>query len=65
MQVTRNLDLINIVTPVQVDKYEELLINSGYDPFEIKFLNSGCSEGFNLNYMGDEKVQLNAPNLKL
>ena len=38
-----NLDLDNIVTPVKVDILIKMLKDSGYDPGEIQYLESGFS----------------------
>ena len=45
-----NHDVNNIVTPINVDKFERLLINSKYDKAETEFLIKGFREGFNIGY---------------
>ena len=47
-----NHNLQDIVTPVKVDVFEELLVDSNYDPKEAKFLIDGFRHGFKLNYQG-------------
>ena len=47
-----NHNLEEIVTPVNVDVYEDLLIKSSYDMDEVKFLVNGFRNGFSLNYQG-------------
>ena len=53
-----------MITPVDVDRYKELLIESNYDIGETKFLVDGFRNGFTLGYEGDTNVRLTAPNLK-
>ena len=60
-----NFDLDNVVTPVKVDVYEQLLKQSGYPENKTEFLVDGFKHGFSLGYQGKEKVQITAPNLKL
>ena len=59
-----NYDLDNIVTPVNADKLEELLVKTSYDPLETKFIVQGFREGFSLGYCGETNVRMTAPNLK-
>ena len=59
-----NYDLEDIVSPVKVDKLQELLIETGYDQQKMEFLVDGFSNGFSLGYEGPEEIQLTAPNLK-
>ena len=51
--------------PVNVEKLQELLIQSEYDKTEIDFLVNGFTEGFSIGYDRKEPVQMTAPNLKL
>ena len=60
-----NFDLESVVSPVDADVLERLLIESKYDPSETQFLTQGFREGFSLGYEWSEKVQLTAPNLSL
>ena len=52
-----NMDLTNIVTPVQVDKLVELLVASNYPTQEVEFLQKGFSDGFDIGYEGPQKHQ--------
>ena len=62
----RNLNLENIVTPVNANTLKELLQCSGYDSIKTEYLFKGFTEGFSLNYEGClRKVKRLAPNLKL
>ena len=60
-----NFDLESVVSPVDVDALERLLVEMKYDPSETQFLTQGFREGFSLGYERSEKVQLTAPNLSL
>ena len=60
-----NFDLDNIVTPVDVDTYEGLLIEANYPVKKRKFLVNGFRNGFNLKYNGKKNVKLKSPNLIL
>ena len=59
-----NYDLNNIVTPLNVDKYHELLKEAGYNEQKTLFLVQGFKHGFDLGYRGSSEVQNAAPNLK-
>ena len=60
-----NMDLENIVTPVNVNVLEKLLIEAKYDPRETEYLVKGFRNSFDLGYRGPEDVRINLPNLKL
>ena len=60
-----NLDLNNIITPVDAKCLDKLLKESCYDPEETEYLVNGFTNGFSLGYAGDRKIQKSAPNLKL
>ena len=60
-----NLDLTSVVSPVDVDKLEQLLIESEYDASKTKYLINSFRNGFDLGYRGQVKVKRTAPNLKL
>ena len=60
-----NLDLDNIVTPVDAVRFKKLLEASGYSPKKMEFLFKGFSEGFDIQYEGPKLVRRTAPNLKL
>ena len=60
-----NFDLETIVTPVQVDVYERLLQEAGYDANETNYLVNGFRNGFSLDFEGDHEVIKTAPNSTL
>ena len=60
-----NLDLHNIITPVNAIRFEQLLVQSNYDTKETQYLINGFKHGFSLQFEGDRKVKKLAPNLKL
>ena len=60
-----NLDLQTIVTPVDIDRFEQLLVETNYDKNETDFLIDGFRNGFSIGYEGKEDVHMTANNLKL
>ena len=52
LEVEPNFDTSNIVTPVNVARFSELLRLANYDEKERSFLEKGFSEGFSLEYNG-------------
>ena len=58
-----NYDLNHIVTPLDVDKYEKLLADSGYDKKEAAFLVEGFRQGFDIGYQGPKIHQSTAANI--
>ena len=60
-----NFDLDQVVTPIKVGVYEELLRESGYPEEKIDFLVRGFSVGFDLMYMGPTDRKDTADNLPL
>ena len=60
-----NFDLKSIVTPVNVDQLNRLLIESDYDRKKTAKLIDGFTNGFELGYQGKTNIQRKAPNLKL
>ena len=60
-----NLNLKDIVTPVKVGVYEQLLKESGYDKDKTRYLVSGFKSGFSSGYQGPKKVSREANNLIL
>ena len=56
--------LDTIKTPVDVDKLEQLLIETNYDKVETEFLVNGFRNGFSIGYSGSHEVKINSPNLK-
>ena len=61
----KNLDLNNVVSPVNADILETLLMEANYDRGKTEILVKGFREGFSIGYTGDENVKLTAPNLTL
>ena len=59
-----NYDLESVISPVNVDEFEKLLIESMYDKSETEFLIDGFKNGFSLEYKGDRDVKICSPNLK-
>ena len=64
-QYFKNLDLESVVTPVNIKKLEELLIESNYSKEKTQFLVNSFKWGFDLGYRGPMDIQRKAPNLKL
>ena len=61
-----NLDLHNIITPVNPKNLKRLLERSGYDESKTNFLIDGFTKGFSLQYQGNLfTARRMAPNLKL
>lgn len=52
------------MTPVNVDRYSQLLEQSGYDPAKSKELVQGFTNGFDLGYRGPKDVTMESNNLK-
>ena len=52
-----NLDIDNIVTPINVQALEDLLVRTHYDRKETAFLIKGFSKGFSLGYKGPKNRQ--------
>ena len=60
------MDLNNIVTPVDVDKLQQLLEYTGYDQKKTNFLVEGFKDGFSMEYQGSLiGARRYAPNLKI
>ena len=60
-----NLDLENIVTPVNAVRLNKLLTKTGYDPIKTQYLYQGFISGFSLEFEGKREVKRFAPNLKI
>ena len=50
---------------MNVQKLQQLLIESKYDSEESKFILQGFKEGFSIGYNGNQSVKMKSPNLKL
>ena len=64
VQYFENFNLESIVSPVDADKLEQLLLESKYDPIKTKYLVNGFRNGFSLGYEGPQNIQHKSPNLK-
>ena len=63
---SKNDNLSDIVTPINAEKFKELLLKYNYDKEKIEYLYKGFSEGFSLGYQGPLRtVQRTTPNLRL
>ena len=58
-------DLENIVTPLNVKSFEEMLVQSGYNRGETEFLVEGFTTGFDIGYCGVTKQQSTSQNIPL
>ena len=58
-----NYDLKTVVTPVDVNKFVNLLRESNYDVQETNFLERGLREGFHIWYKGLQQRQSTSANL--
>ena len=58
-----NHDLDNIITPLNVTRFEELLRQSKYDEQESVFLIDGFTNSFDIGYRGPEIRQSSAKNI--
>ena len=54
-----------MVTPIDVQVYQQLLVSCGYDSKETEFLVKGFTDGFSLGYEGPRNIRRLSPNLKL
>ena len=60
-----NFDLDNMVTPVDANKFDNLLRIANYDRKKCEFLHKGFTSGFSLGYNNQNPVQIKSQNLKL
>ena len=60
-----NFNLVDPITPVDVDTLERLLKDSYYSEAETSFLVNGFRYGFELGYTGPKMVKQSAHNLKI
>ena len=61
-----NFDLDSVVTPVDADRLQQLLIETSYNKNETEFIVDGFRYGFDIGFRGSIKNQRRfAPNLKL
>ena len=55
--MSKKKDLPEINTPIDVERYEELLRVSGFDQRKSKYLIDGFKKGFDIGYRGPESRQ--------
>ena len=60
-----NFDLDNLITPIKIDRFCQLMKQAEYDPNEIEFLRKGFTDGFSIGYKGDMDAKLISNNLPL
>ena len=58
-----NLNLQDIVTPIDVKAFKKLLVQSGYNPVKSKFLVHGFTRGFDVGYRGPQQRRSHSNNL--
>ena len=58
-----NYDLQNVITPVQIDRMQQLLHESKYDKDETKFIINGLRKGFEIGYRGPRNRRDTARNI--
>ena len=58
-----NFDLESLVTPLNVNKFVELLQKSSYNEEESRFLIQGFTEGFGIGYQGPQERQSESDNI--
>ena len=59
-----NYDLDQLVTPMDAERFNELLVESGYDDELRREVIQGFKEGFDLGYEGPQTIQQESPNLR-
>ena len=62
-QYFTNLDLENIITPVNTNKLIAMLQEAEYCEKEVAFLQNGLTNGFSIEYAGPQKCQSSAENI--
>ena len=58
-----NHNMTDIVTPVKIDSYKQLLLEAEYNETEVHFLIDGFTNGFSINYEGPRKRTDTAQNI--
>ena len=59
-----NFNLTDVITPVDAQKLNQLLVETDYNEDERLFVVDGFTNGFSLEYNGNEEVRQTSPNLK-
>ena len=65
MEQHANYNLDDIVTPINADRLEELLLKSNYNKKDRDFLTIGFKEGFDINYTGPKNRRDQSRNIPL
>ena len=60
-----NFDLTNIVTPIRIQRFTEMLKQAGYDQNKIDYLDNGFRQGFDIGYRGPTSRKSNSKNIPL
>ena len=60
-----NFDLSNIITPMKVETFIQLLTEAGYDQGKTEFLRKVFTEVFDIRYQGPERRTSTAKNIPL
>ena len=58
-----NYDIENIITPLKIMKFEQILKEVGYPSDDAKFLVEGFSTGFDIGYTGPKMRQSTSQNI--
>ena len=61
----KNLDILNIKSPIKVNILERLLKETNYDPDKTKYLVDGLTNGFDIGYHGKTDRRDKAANILL
>ena len=64
IKMAKNFNITDLVTLVDVDRFEQLLIETNYNQLETEFIVNGFRHGFSLEYRGETNVKMTSPNLK-
>lgn len=63
--MAENYDFVSLISPVNIDVFERLMIQSKYDPSEIEFIVDGFRNGFSIGYQGPQSRRSFSKNHKL
>ena len=64
-EFVEDLELNNIVTPIKIENLVSLLPETNYNESEIKYLEQGFKQGFDIGYKGPDTRQSNSKNIPL
>ena len=65
LDYAENYNLVDVITPVNANKFRHLLQEAGYPAHKTKFLYEEFSWGFSLEYHGSKTVKLYSKNLRV